>query len=187
MLQQLLQLDREVFFFINQELSNSFLDWLMPLLRSKYIWSPLYLFIITFYIQNYKLRGLWIIVFLLLTFALTDYTSASIFKPLFHRIRPCNDPDLVLYVKNIVGCGSGFSFVSSHAANHFGIATFISLFFWPQLKWVSVVAYIWAASVGIAQIYVGVHYPLDIICGGILGIFMGNVTITLYRYFQPEL
>ncbi len=182
MLEYLIQFDQNLFFLINQGLANPFFDWLLPLLRSMYFWAPLYLFLIVFLILNYRKYGWMAVGFTLLTFALTDFVSAGIFKQYFMRLRPCNDPDILMYVRNIVGCGSGYSFVSSHATNHFGIAVFLGGFFQDKITWVKPVAILWAASISFAQIYVGVHYPLDILCGIILGILIGRFTFFSYNY-----
>jgi membrane-associated phospholipid phosphatase len=187
MLEQLIQIDRNIFFLINNGLQNPFFDLIMPLLRSKYFWAPLYLFLIAFFIVNYQKKGLVVIGMLLLTFALTDFVSAGIFKQFFQRLRPCNDPDLILYVKNIVGCGSGFSFVSSHAANHFGIAIFLAGFFKDKIRWIAPAFITWAVVISFAQVYVGVHYPFDVICGAVLGIIIGNLTIYLYHKIQQRI
>ena len=87
MLDQLLQLDHELFLSINKGLSNSFFDWLMPLLRNRFFWTPGYVFIVIFLIRNYGKRGLVCILFLLLTFALSDFISASVVKPSFERLQ----------------------------------------------------------------------------------------------------
>lgn len=176
----IINFDRQLFFLINRVLANDFFDMLLPLMRSKYFWSPLYLFIIIYFVSNYGKSGWWRVLFLLLTFAITDFVSAGIFKEIFMRLRPCNEPEIMGYVRNIVGCGSGYSFVSSHAANHFGIATFMSLLY-ADKKWVGYVFKIWAFTVCYSQVYVGVHYPFDVLCGGILGIALANFSFYIYR------
>lgn len=188
MLEQLLQFDRNLFFLINQGLHNNFFDVLMPLLRSKYFWVPLYIFIITFFLKNFGWKGLYLVGFTLLTFALTDFISAGLFKPVFQRLRPCNDPVLVAYVRNIVGCGSGFSFVSSHAANHMGIAVFVgSLFSKWGYGWIRFLFLLWAVSICYAQVYIGVHYPLDVFAGAILGALTGSLLFHIKEYYLSEL
>ncbi len=176
----IINFDRQLFFLINRVLANDFFDMLLPLMRSKYFWSPLYLFITIYFVSNYGKSGWWRVLFLLLTFAITDFVSAGIFKEIFMRLRPCNEPEIMGYVRNIVGCGSGYSFVSSHAANHFGIATFMSLLY-ADKKWVAYVFKLWAFTVCYSQVYVGVHYPFDVICGGILGIALANFSFYIYR------
>ena len=173
MLEQLIQFDQNLFFTINHGLSNSFFDWLMPALRNRFFWTPLYLFIIIFFIRNYGKQGWIMILFLGLTFGCTDFISSSLIKPTVQRLRPCNDPEIKSDVKNLIDCGSGFSFPSSHASNHFGLAVFLIMMFYPKWKLILPIGLLWAASISFAQVYVGVHYPVDILAGAMLGGMIG--------------
>lgn len=179
MLEQLIQFDQNLFFAINHGLSNPFFDWLMPALRNRFFWTPLYLFIIVFFIRNYGKQGWIMILFLGLTFGFTDFFSSSIVKPGVQRLRPCNDPDIKAEVKNIIACGSGYSFPSSHATNHFGLAAFLIVMFYHKWKLILPLGLFWAASISFAQIYVGVHYPVDILAGAILGGMIGYIMGTI--------
>jgi membrane-associated phospholipid phosphatase len=172
-MEQLINWDVSVFNLINQQWVNPMFDAFLPVVRNKYFWSPLYLFIIVFLIQNFKWKGLWIVVFVLAAFAISDSLSSHIIKPWIGRLRPCNDPSLIDQVRLLVGCGSGFSFTSSHATNHFAIAFFFISLFIYRFKWLIPVAIFWAGMVSYAQIYVGVHFPIDIICGTLLGSVIG--------------
>lgn len=191
MIEQLIELDQQLFLTVNQGLANQFFDFLMPLLRNPYTWAPLYLFFIIFAIRNYKKKGVLMIVFLLIAFGLGDYTSASIVKPEVMRVRPCNDVSFKDQVTTRVRCGSGYSMPSSHATNHFAIGVFILMLFrrqWKPIVWLSL---LWAASISFAQIYVGVHYPGDILAGTLLGTAIGLFTswlyfLTLSKIRQPE-
>jgi len=180
MLDTLIHFDQQLFFAINHGLSNPFFDWLMPLLRNKYFWSPLYLFLIIYFIRKYGRTGLLIIVFMGLTFAITDAVNSRFIKAAAERLRPCNDPDIKSQVISLVDCGTGYSFPSSHAANHFGLAMFLILVFYHKWKGILPVGLIWAASISFAQVYVGVHYPLDVIAGTILGCITGYLTGTIF-------
>ena len=181
MLEQLIQFDQNLFFTINHGLSNSFFDWLMPALRNRFFWTPLYLFIIIFLIRNYGKKGWIMILFLGLTFGCTDFISSSLIKPTVQRLRPCNDPEIKSDVKNLIDCGSGFSFPSSHASNHFGLAVFLIMMFYPKWKLILPIGLLWAASISFAQVYVGVHYPIDILAGamlgGMIGFMMGTILL----------
>lgn len=117
----------------------------------------------------------------LLTVVITDQVSSSVIKPFVQRLRPCNDPLISSQVHLLVNCGSGFSFVSSHAANHFGIACFVIVLLHSRFRWIAPAALLWAALVSFAQIYVGVHYPVDTICGALLGIATGTITGRICR------
>jgi undecaprenyl-diphosphatase len=177
----ILRLDYEAWFYINTMWHNDVLDAILPYLRNQWTWAPLYLFFLLFTTINFGRKGWMWCVFFLLTFALSDQISAHLIKPYIHRLRPCNNPYLQEFVHLIVPCGSGYSFPSSHAANHFGIAMFCSITMHRFGKWVIPTAFIWAASVAYAQVYVGVHFPLDVTCGAIIGIFVGWATGKLYN------
>jgi len=179
MLEQLIQFDQNLFFTINHGLSNSFFDWLMPALRNRFFWTPLYLFIIIFSIRTYGKQGWIMILFLGLTFGCTDFISSSLIKPTVQRLRPCNDPEIKSDVKNLIDCGSGYSFPSSHASNHFGLAVFLIMMFFQKWRLILPIGLLWAASISFAQVYVGVHYPVDILTGAMLGGMIGFIMGTI--------
>ncbi len=186
--EKLLHLDRELFVLINSKWTNPLFDVVMPFLRTPTYWVPLYLFIIVFVLLNYRLKGLWWIVFFLVTVALTDMVGTNVFKYNFLRTRPCNNPDLIGQLRLLVLCPSGYGFTSNHAANHFGMATFLFLTFRHLFKSWMLLAFLWAGAIGYAQIYVGVHYPTDIAGGTILGIIFGSTTAFLFnKYFALAL
>jgi undecaprenyl-diphosphatase len=165
--------DRQLFYAINTKYANDFFDALMPVLRNAYVWAPLYFFLILFSIINFKKRGWWWLVFVLITVSVTDLVGARIFKESFERLRPCHDPEMAGMVRMVLGkCSGGFSFVSNHAMNHFGIAAYFFVTYRNVFK-PSWVLFIWAAFIGFAQIYVGVHYPFDVLMGMILGTAIG--------------
>lgn len=179
--EQLIQWDHALFKKINQDWTNPLFDWTMPFLRNQNNWLPLYIFIIVFVLLNFRLKGLWWIVFFFITIAMTDMTGTYIFKHTFERLRPCSDPDFALNVRLLLKqCAGGYSFTSNHAANHFGMATFIFFTFRHLFKNWMLLTFLWAGSIGYAQIYVGIHYPADVAGGIILGILFG--TITAYQF-----
>lgn len=171
-----LYLDYTSWYYLNTVWHNSLLDAFVPFLRNQWTWAPLYLFLLVFMLKNFGYRGIIWCAFFLATFALSDQLSAHFMKPIFMRIRPCNNPQLAVIVHNIVPCGSGYSFPSSHASNHFALGTFGLITLRHFGKWIMWAALLWAASVSYAQVYVGVHFPLDVTCGGLLGIGVGIVT-----------
>lgn len=187
MIDSILHFDQEIFFFINKTLGNPIFDWIMPILRNKYVWIPLYIAIIAFSISRYRLKGLYLILFLSATVGFADFTSAKILKPTFERVRPCNDETIKDMVNARVGCGSGKSFPSTHATDHFAIAVFLIVIFRRMWKPITVIALIWAGLISFAQIYVGVHYPIDVTVGAIYGSLIGFLFAKLYnRYFLLE-
>ena len=175
--QKLESLDRWLFIQINSNLTTPFLDSLFLFMRYPLNWAPLYLFLGAFALLNYKGKGAWWILLFICTIALTDLTGNHVFKHGFERIRPCGDPDFFQHVRLVVNhCSGGFSFVSNHAANHFGIAAFFYLTAKPLIgKW-AWIGFAWAALIAYAQVYVGIHYPTDVMGGALLGLLMGSLT-----------
>lgn len=186
MIDQLIAFDQEAFLSINEGLSNAFFDWLMPILRNPYTWAPLYLFIIIFCIKNYGKRGVLIILFTVITFGISDFTSSSLVKKSVQRIRPCNDIEFKENVNIRVRCGSGYSFTSSHATNHFAMASFLIMVFYRRWKHILWIGLLWAAMISFAQVYVGVHYPLDVLAGAVLGCSIGYIVGLAFRAMPPN-
>lgn len=186
MIDWLLQWDTELFLKIHKGLSNVFFDVMMPLLRNRFFWAPLYMFIIIFCIRQYKKTGYYMIGMLLITFAMGDLIASRIIKPTIDRVRPCNEIQLASQIIHRVPCGSGKSFPSAHATNHFAIAVFLICLFYREWKPVLPLGLIWAGIISFAQIYVGVHYPIDTIAGALLGTCIGFFTFYIYQKIRPR-
>lgn len=175
-------LDATVFYWINNLGSNRFFDVLLPLFRERWFWAPLYLFVAAFAFQNFPSKKAVFFLFgLVLTVGLADFTSSTLIKKNVQRLRPCREPALQEQVIQRVSCGGGYSFTSSHAANHFAAAVFIGLALGRLAPWIRPALVCWASSIAYAQVYVGVHYPGDVICGGVLGAFLGWWTAATWR------
>ncbi|HEV7780839.1 MAG TPA: phosphatase PAP2 family protein [Chitinophagaceae bacterium] len=180
--EKLLQWDRHLFETINSGCANPFFDAVMPFLRNSLHWAPLYLFLLVFVLQNFKLRGLWWVIFFLVTVALTDMTGNYAFKQVFQRDRPCRDIEMYEHVRLVLKeCGGGYSFVSNHAANHFGMAVFFFITFRHRFRVWAWAGIAWAALIAFAQVYIGVHFPLDVIAGALLGTAFGIATGTFFN------
>jgi membrane-associated phospholipid phosphatase len=174
--------DQWLFIQLNNVWTNPVFDSVMPFLRNSKIWAPLYLFVGLFAIFNSKRNGTWWCIFFLVTVALTDMTGTYIFKHNIERMRPCSDPDFFFRVRLLVSnCSPGYGFISNHAANHFGLAAFFFLTMKPVLRRWAAIGFLWAGLIAYAQVYVGVHYPLDVLAGAILGLIFGTVTGTLFN------
>ncbi len=184
-MEQVIAADQFLFELINGQAHNAVLDWLMPIWREKSTWIPLYIALAAFVGYKYRLQGLYLILALALAVGLADTVSSKIIKPSVHRLRPCNDPALKDEVQLLVHCGSGYSFTSSHASNHFAVAAFLSLTLGLHYRRIRWPLYLWAASIALGQVYVGVHFPLDIFIGAILGLIIGNIVAKTYlRLFK---
>lgn len=175
-LDSLLKADQELFLKINTVYIHPLLDAVYPWFREGNTWIPLYLFIIVLALVNFKQKAFAFILFAVLTVVLTDQISSSFIKPFFERPRPCRDPILMNQIRMLLnGCSGGYSFTSSHATNHFGFAVYIYLTLGNIIgKW-KYAFLVWAAVIAYGQVYVGVHYPLDIICGALLGVTIGFI------------
>lgn len=179
--QQLDALDKRLFLQLNSDWTNPVFDLVLPYFRDSVFWAPLYLFLIAFMLLNWGKKGLWWSIALLCTLAITDMVGAKVFKEGFQRLRPCNDPAFFQQVRLLVRhCSGGYSFTSNHAANHFGIATFVSITMYPTFKRWIYLFYLWAFFISYAQVYVGVHYPLDVLGGGLLGGLAGLLTASVF-------
>lgn len=176
MLDWIQNIDTQLFFHVNRCMKNEFFDIIMPIARDKYTWIPLYALLTFLIIRKHKMKAVYVLGFAVLTLVIADQLSAHVIKPLVQRTRPCNDVSIIQYVHNeLVDCGSGYSFVSSHATNHFALAIyFILVFAKPSNRFYVVLGFVlWAGVISFAQVYVGVHYPFDVIVGGLLGMLIG--------------
>lgn len=173
------------FLKINSDWSGPILDFILPWLRNKYFWLPLYAFIVSYLAINYNKKGWIIIIACLMNFGMSDSASSHILKPYFAQERPCNNTFFKDHVVSRVKCGVGKSFPSSHATNHFALGTFLGLIFLKRTKWVLALGIAWAAVISYAQVYVGVHYPVDIIVGSILGVLIAFLNALWVNRFFP--
>lgn len=172
------RLDQQLFLFLNS-LNSPFWDQVMHAISGKVIWVPLYLAILIVLGIKYKRKFLVILLFIILAATLADQTSV-LFKNLVQRLRPCHEPSLEGLIHLVNGeCGGKLGFVSSHAANSFNVAL-ISLLFIKK-RWYTISIILWASVVGYSRIYLGVHYPGDVICGLLLGALIGWSIYKLYE------
>jgi len=183
-MEQLIALDTRLFLFLNG-LHSPFWDTVMWYISGTKTWIPLYVVIIFFIFFEYKKRGFLPLIFIILVILLADKISVYGFKFVFERFRPTHNPeiaDLVHIVRDYRG--GKYGFVSSHAANTFGLASFTSLLF-ANKKYTWFI-YIWAAVVSYSRIYLGVHYPGDILGGAILGWLIGYLVFMGYEWVSDR-
>lgn len=178
-MESIINLDEVLFIFINKTLSSGLLDAILIPIRHKLFWLPLYLFVLVFVSVNYKKEKWLIYACFGLTILFSDTVSSKIIKKSVERVRPCHVQRLEPNIR--IPCSYGFSFTSSHATNHFAIGTFLFCFFsfWKR-RWLWL---FWAGIIAFAQVYVGVHYPFDVIVGSIIGTILGLITFNIYKYF----
>lgn len=180
--EKLLQWDRGLFTTINNDWSNPFFDSVMPLLRNQLVSIPVYILVLTLVIMNFKNQAWWWVIFLLCAVAFTDMSGTYLFKKVFLRLRPCGDPNFFTHVRLVLNrCSGGHSFISNHAANHFCMATFFFFTLKPVTKKWGWLFFLWAASIAYAQVYVGFHYPSDVLAGTIVGLLTGYFFYWLLR------
>lgn len=165
--------DHQLFLFLNG-LHVDWLDPVMTFISSEMGWIPFYAVLLFFVFYKYHWKGLWVLLGVIVVITLSDQISASVFKPIFHRLRPCYDPlieDLVYTPKGKPG--GHYGFISSHAANTFALASFIYMTMKKHYNKIGWIMFPWAILVSYSRIYMGVHFPGDIICGAIVGMILG--------------
>jgi len=178
-------LDETLFRFINTNLGNSFFDFVLIPARDENFWLPFYVLLAAFFVWKFRWRSVFIIGMFLLNVTASDQISSAVIKPAVNRVRPCNDSafrqEVILRIEH---CGAGKSFTSSHAANTFAFAMLMHFLFGKKSRWVTPLTFSWATTVSFAQVYVGVHYPIDIAAGALLGI---SIATLVYLGFQKLL
>lgn len=177
MLDTLLSWDRSLFLLINHALANGALDAFFVVITNGKFWILPGILAALLFLKAEKKRALLVLLLAALTVALTDPACARLIKPLFHRLRPCNPEDLVEGGRFLLGYKASFSFPSSHAMNMFGQATLFSFFYPRFAAWF----FLFAAAIGYSRIYVGVHYPLDVLGGAVFGAACGALVYGTYR------
>lgn len=182
-MQELLELDREWLLYFNS-LNAPWADPVMFVLTKTTTWIPLYVFLLYLVIRNYKIETWTVLVGVGITLLLADQVTSTIMKPYFARLRPSQDPTLEGLVHTVNEYRGGlYGFASGHAANTFGTATFFWLLFRFRYRWIGLM-FLWAAFVSYTRIYLGVHYPGDILVGGIVGILSGVAGYLLFNFLK---
>jgi len=185
MLSSLENIDRELFVFLNG-MHNTFADWVMYYASEKWVWIPLYLFIALLLIRRYGVKSLYIILPVSLLILGTDQISVAI-KNEIARYRPCHNLDLMQLVHKVENhCGGKFGFVSSHSTNAFGLFAYLGFMIDKRFKPLIIVLFFWACLQAYSRIYLGVHYPADVIGGAILGITIAFVLSKLLKWIYSK-
>lgn len=168
-------IDAQLFLFLNG-LHADWLDPIMVAITEMWPWVPLYILLLFMVFKQYGKRGWWILLAVVVVILCSDQLSAHVCKPLFHRLRPCYNTDLEKLVHLPKGLPGGrYGFVSSHAANTFAVAAFLTTALRKSYRHIGWWLYGWAFISSYSRIYVGVHYPGDIVAGAVLGILIGLI------------
>ncbi len=186
MLEGLKNLDAQLVLFFNH-LNNPILDFLFYWISDKFIWIPFYVLLAWFVYRKEGFYLFLVLIFIAAAITLSDQLASTIIKPAVMRLRPCHDPAIasqIHLVKNY--CGGEYGFISSHAANVFALAAFLSGLFKNQFKSLQNFLWIWASVVSFSRIYLGAHFPGDVIGGAITGIIVGIYLAKLYRFFKSR-
>lgn len=181
MLAGLLQWDETFFLWINKGWSNATLDVVMPWLRTQESWYPLYGLILLYLSFKFRLKAFGIVFIMAAMIFTGDSLLSGTAKRTFKRPRPCHVPALESKMVKRVNCGGAFGYFSAHATNHFAMAMFFTVLFHRRFRYLGFIALPWAAAIALAQVYVGVHYPLDVITGTFAGCLIGWAYALLAR------
>jgi undecaprenyl-diphosphatase len=172
--------DRRLFLFLNRH-HTAQVDNLMYWMSNMYIWIPFYIVLLCLVIYFFRKQSWLTILSLTLLITSSDQLS-NLIKNHVGRYRPCHNTEISQFVHNIGGCGGQYGFVSSHAANTFALATFMSLLLIRKYEYSAWLFFGWAVVVSYSRIYVGVHYPADVAGGALLGFMLGFGLFKLYRF-----
>ncbi|MGF1532255.1 MAG: phosphatase PAP2 family protein [Bernardetiaceae bacterium] len=170
----------EALFCALHSLHHPMLDGFMVWATGKWSWLPLYALWLGLLAWQYRGQVWRVLLVLVLLITATDRISSGLMKPFFGRLRPCHEPLLDCSLDLLTGCGGQYGFVSSHAANAFGVAMLLSLL-WRQKISAVLGLFSWAVLVSYTRVYVGVHYPGDVLGGALLGITLGGLAYGLFN------
>jgi undecaprenyl-diphosphatase len=171
--------DTELFLIVN----GAHFDWLDPVMKTFSainVWIPMYLAIAGLTFRGKPVwKGIVELLMLVAAFTLADQLSVHLFKNVFERLRPCHVEELKSVIHSLEDCGGRYGFISNHAANAFCFAMFVAWFF--KNRYFTIMIFLWAVCVSYSRIYVGKHFPLDVICGAAFGIVCQQTILLLYK------
>jgi len=184
LIETLKNIDTQLFLLLNG-IHNPFFDVVMWGLSSKILWVPMYACFLYLLIKQYKKQTWIILLAIVVSVALADSLSVALFKNVFLRLRPSHNPALEGLVHIVNGYkGGNYGFISSHAANTFALAVVLAHFLKARFRYFPPFIYSWAVLVCYSRIYLGVHYPSDIICGALFGSIIAIIVLKVYVLMQ---
>ncbi len=182
----LTDIDRSLLFFINQTCNNTLFDVVMPWIREKKTWIPAYVLLTMWIIYRHRHKSWMIVLLIVCAVALSDQVASGLFKPLFHRLRPCAAPGIREHLQLLIPCGGGYSFFSSHAATH-SCLSFLLIYLMKPVKLLSALFVLWAFLICLAQVYVAYHYPSDVFCGALCGVLIAYLLAYIASHYFLKL
>ncbi|MBN3518637.1 phosphatase PAP2 family protein [Algoriphagus lutimaris] len=185
MIETLKKWDESLFIFLNS-IHWEWMDPIMFQISQTVTWLPFYAVLIYFIYKADPKISWWVFGGVALSILIADQTTSGFMKPFFERLRPCHDERWEGIINNYGRCGGLYGFASSHAANTFAIATFLNLKVGKNikhLKWL----FLWAAIISYTRIYLGVHYPVDVLIGAFIGFLAGLISWFLIVFIKREI
>lgn len=180
MLEYLKRLDQELFVSINGY-HSAFWDPIMVAISDRKFWIPFYALLVAYLIYRFRRQSILMFLAVALSILAADGISSRFIKPYVARLRPCHDATLSDTIYIVDGCGGRFGFLSSHAANSFAIAMLFTFMLPDKYRYFKIFTFIWAATISYSRIYLGVHFPGDVVGGALLGMLLGWLFAVLFK------
>ncbi len=180
MISKLLELDKNLFIYLNG-FHTPWLDSIMFYMSETFVWIPLYMFLLYLIYRNYKNDTWLVVVSIALAILFSDQFTTGLLKPYFMRLRPSHESQLqgIVHIVNNYR-GGLYGFASSHAANTFAVTTFLWLLLKQKHNWI-ILLFLWAVVVTYTRIYLGVHYPGDVLGGAVIGMLFGWIFYMIFN------
>lgn len=186
MLDPLLQLDKDIFIYLNG-LGTPVWDTFWQFISHKLSALSLYLFLLILSYRKYGLKGTLVLVATVALLITVSDQLSNFFKYAVGRLRPCHDPEISSLMRLVKSyCGGKFGYFSAHASNAFAIALFFGMLLKSNLRYIGLGLVFWACLVAYSRVYIGVHYPLDVLSGALLGSFLGWLFAKLYIFVHRK-
>jgi undecaprenyl-diphosphatase len=184
MMNAILHFDTVLFLFLNSTISNPVFDCIFPVITNGAFWIIPGIAAMLVFLYFQKKKGAIVCALMLVTVSVSDPVCNRIIKPLVPRLRPCNVSAPIEGGRFLIGRKGSRSFPSSHAMNMFAQAMLLTLLY--RRKWIGFIAFSFAAIIGFSRIYVGVHYPLDVLAGAVFGVIVGSAVYGVYCFVKAK-